>query len=86
MMHVFDPLEAALGAFQKTNVEPRLVRARVVEASAPFTWGRRRDVDCLEVHYEGDGLKAITRVGKERGQVLSQEVVLDNQRWIMYRD
>jgi hypothetical protein len=84
--HVFDPLEAALGAFQKTSVEPRLVRARVTEADVPFTWGRRRDVECLVVHYDGDGLKGSTWVGKERGQVLAQEVVLDHQRWVMYRD
>lgn len=85
-LHVLDPLEAALGAFQKTGVEPRLVRARVVEAPEPFTRGRRREVECLIVHYEGDGLKASTRVGKERGQVLCQEVIVDNQRWAMYRD
>ena len=85
-MQVFDPLEAALGAMLKMNVEARLVRARVTEAAEPFTWNRRQGVECLVIHYEGDGLKAKTWVGKERGQVLCQEVHFDNQRLLMYRD
>lgn len=85
-MRVFDPLADSLSALQGQGAELRLLRVRVAEAPEPLTWGRRRDVDCLAVHYEGDDFTATTLVGKERGQVLSQEVRFDNQRWIMYRD
>ncbi len=85
-LNVLNPLEAVRAALQRSSAEPRPLRARVVEAPRPFTWGKRREVECLLVEHEGDGLRITTWVGRERGQVVAQEVVIDNERWALYRE
>jgi hypothetical protein len=85
-IRVFDPLAAIIAAVQKREYDPSQLRARVRPRTETISWGRRNDVECLVIDYQGDDFKGATWVGKERGQVLSQEVTLDNERWVMYRD
>jgi hypothetical protein len=85
-LRIFDPLADSLGALQGSGGELRILRAKVSESIQPFNWGRRKEIECLQIHYEGEDMKAITWVGTERGQVVCQEVTFDNQRWVMYRD
>lgn len=85
-IRVFDPIADLLGALTGEAGELRLLRARVRPQAERFSHGRRQNVECLIIDYEGDNLKASTWVAKERGLVLCQEATLDNQRWVMYRD
>lgn len=86
-MTAYDPMDASLGAMLGTQTEPRLLRARVRDEEEMFSFGRRRDRACLVVDYEGDDFTAITRVDRDTGLVLCQEVSLGkNNHWAMYRD
>lgn len=85
-IRIFDPLADSLQALQGSVGELRLLRARVRPRSEAFDWGRRRGTECLVVDYDGDNFKGSTWVSKQRGLVLAQEAILDNQRWTMYRD
>jgi hypothetical protein len=76
---VVDPFASALGG------EPVVVRAQVRPTAEPFRWGRRQDVACLVIDYEGERVKLSTWVSHEDGMVLAQEATLDRTRWAMYR-
>ncbi len=85
-MRVFDPIAGSLSVFGGDAGELQLLRARVRPEFESFSYGRRQKVDCLVIDYEGENLQASTWVAKERGLVLCQEAIIDNQRWAMYRD
>lgn len=84
-LRVFDPIAGSLGALGGGG-ELQFIRAKVRPRTETFTYGKRRDVECLVIDYEGDDMKASTWVAKERGLVLCQEATLDNARWVMYRE
>jgi hypothetical protein len=84
-LRVFDPIAGSLGALTGGG-ELQLLRAKVRPRFEMFSYGRRQEVECLVIDYEGDDMKASTWVAKERGLVMSQEATLDNERWAMYRD
>lgn len=85
-MRVFDPLEDSVGALRGLGGDLRYLRARVIDADRPLPHGRPSNVACYQILYDGDRIGGTTWVGKDRGQVLAQEVKLDNQLWVMYRD
>jgi hypothetical protein len=66
--------------------EPLVVRAKVRPQVVLFTWGRRSEVPCLVIDYEGDQVKVSTWVSREDGSVLCQEATLDRTRWALYRN
>ncbi|MFO0844913.1 MAG: hypothetical protein U0797_21380 [Gemmataceae bacterium] len=80
-----DPIASLLGALAG-GAELPLLRAKVRPEFQPFSYGRRRDVECLVIDYEGDGMTVSTWVARERGLVLCQEATLDNGKWAMYRE
>lgn len=82
----FDPLADSLGAIQGKDPELQSLLARVRPQLETFSWNRRQEVECLVIDYKGDRIQATTRVAKDTGLVLSQEAVIDNQRWTMNRD
>ncbi|MFO0876789.1 MAG: hypothetical protein U0840_05400 [Gemmataceae bacterium] len=85
-LRLFDPLLASLSLLQGNETELRTVRASVRREPELFTWGKRREVPCHVIDYVGDDFRGSTWVGTERGQVLRQDVLFDNQPLIMYRD
>lgn len=85
-MIAYDPLVAAVNALQGKESEPQVLHARVRDEVEIYSQGRRQDVPCLVVEYTGDDLTASTRVGVDRGQVMSQEVKLHDDTWVMHRE
>lgn len=85
-MRVFDPLADSLGALQGGGGEARFLRARVRPEAEMHSWGRRQEVSCLVIDYEGDGLRGETWVAEDRGLVLKQEVRLADNHWVIYRE
>jgi hypothetical protein len=84
-MTVLDPL-ALLSVWQGMDAEARFARARVRDEAEDYTHGTYRDVECLVIDYEGDGVQASTWVRRHDGRVLCQEATLGKTRWQMYRE
>jgi hypothetical protein len=86
VVRAFDPIGALLDALAGGGGELPLLRAKVRPEFRDFSYGRRRNVECLVIDYEGDHLKVSTWVARERGLVVCQEATLDNGKWAMYRE
>jgi hypothetical protein len=84
-LRVFDPIAGSLGVLGGGG-ELQSLRAKVRPRLETFSYGKRNDVECLVIDYEGDDMKASTWVAKERGLVLCQEATLDGGKWAMYRE
>jgi hypothetical protein len=83
---VFDPLVDAIQALIGGGGGPELLDARVLEEPESFTWGRRRNEECLVVEYQGEDKQLRTWVHRRNGLVLRQEMTLNNTHWTMNRE
>jgi hypothetical protein len=82
---ILDPIPDSIVAVQGLTGEARVVTARVRSWVELFSWGRRTDVPCLVIDYEGDRVKVSTWVSHDDGAVLCQEAKLGSVQWSLYR-
>ena len=81
----FDPIADTLsfaGAGAAGSGKP--TEARVRPHAVPYQW-RDKEVACLVVDYEAEGLKASTWVRERDGLVLKQEASIGGEEWVMER-
>jgi hypothetical protein len=83
---VFDPLADSLLTLQGSSGGLRYLVARVRSQPEWFSQGKRQQIRCLVVDYQGDDQNLSLWVDERTGQVLRQEAFLGASHWVMDRD